>query len=443
MPRNYSDQQYLRSPAEMAELFADLPEAIENAVEIARRCNLALALGEAHMPGTARSRRAQRQRVSDSREPRGVCRPAWPPRGSPVHDRAAYRERLEQELDVICGMGFAGYFLIVADFIQWAKANGIPVGPGRGSGAGSLCAYALGITELDPIRHSLLFERFLNPERVSMPDFDIDFCMDGRDRVIDYVAERYGRDRVSQIITYGTMAARAVVRDVGRVLGHPYGFTDRIAKLIPPEPKIKLADALAGEAELRALYESDDDVRAVIDLARQLEGLVRNAGKHAGGVVIAPTRITDFAPLYRVEGETATVTQFDKDGLEAVGLVKFDFLGLRTLTIIDRAVKAINAARQAAGEPAIDIGALPLDDAQTLRAPALGPDHGGVPAGVPRHAGAGQAAQAGSFRRPGGTRRAVPAGPAAVGHGRRLHRAQARRARRRQSITCIRISSRY
>jgi DNA polymerase-3 subunit alpha len=196
-----------------------------------------------------------------------------------------------------------------------------------------------------------------------MPDFDIDFCMEGRDRVIDYVAERYGRDRVSQIITFGTMAARAVVRDAGRVLGHPYGFTDKIAKLIPPEPKIKLADALAGEAELRALYENDDDARTVIDLARQLEGLVRNAGKHAGGVVIAPTQITDFAPLYRVEGDTATVTQFDKDGLEEVGLVKFDFLGLRTLTIIDRAMKTINSARQARDESPIDIGSVALDDA--------------------------------------------------------------------------------
>ena len=365
-PRDYSDQQYLRGPAAMAELFADIPEALENAVEIARRCSLVLDLGGAHMPELEvpaglsvsgfllqESRRGLGQRLAEG----GVDEPGA---------QQAYRDRLEQELGVICRMGFAGYFLIVADFIQWAKRNRIPVGPGRGSGAGSLCAWALGITELDPIRHSLLFERFLNPERVSMPDFDIDFCMEGRDRVIDYVTGRYGRERVSQIITYGTMAARAVVRDVGRVLGHPYGFTDRIAKLIPPEPKIKLAEALAGEAELRALYEGDDDVRAVIDLARQLEGLVRNAGKHAGGVVIAPTQITDFAPLYRVEGETATVTQFDKDGLEAVGLVKFDFLGLRTLTIIDWAVKTINAQRRAAGQPEMDIGAIPLDDRATF-----------------------------------------------------------------------------
>ena len=250
------------------------------------------------------------------------------------------------ELDVICRMGFAGYFLIVADFIRWAREHEIPVGPGRGSGAGSLVAWALGITDLDPIHHDLLFERFLNPERVSMPDFDIDFCMEGRDRVIDYVSERYGRDRVSQIITYGTMAARAVVRDVGRVLGQPYGLVDRIAKLVPNDPgaEITLDSALAQEAELRELYNQDEDVRSVIDLGRRLEGLVRNAGRHAGGIVIAPRDITEFTPLYQVEGEKFTVTQFDKDDVEAAGLVKFDFLGLRTLTIIDRATRAINAA---------------------------------------------------------------------------------------------------
>jgi DNA polymerase III subunit alpha len=361
--RVYSEQQYLRSAGEMAALFADLPEALENTVEIARRCNLVLKLGEAYLPeldvpaGMTVNDFLQQEARSGLDARLAVHQQA---------DVAAYRQRLEQELDVICRMGFAGYFLIVADFIRWSKRNGIPVGPGRGSGAGSLCAWVLGITELDPILHSLLFERFLNPERVSMPDFDIDFCMEGRDRVIDYVGERYGRERVSQIITYGTMAARAVVRDVGRVLGHPYGFTDRIAKLIPPEPKIKLAEAIAGEPELRSLRETDDDVRAVLDLARQLEGLVRNAGKHAGGVVIAPTRITDFAPLYRVEGETATVTQFDKDGLEAVGLVKFDFLGLRTLTIIEMAVQTVNAVRHAAGADPIDIGTIPLVDPQTF-----------------------------------------------------------------------------
>ena len=255
----------------------------------------------------------------------------------------------QRELDVICSMGFAGYFLIVADFIRWARENEIPVGPGRGSGAGSLVAYALRITDLDPIEHDLLFERFLNPERVSMPDFDIDFCMDGRDRVIEYVANRYGRERTSQIITYGTMAAKAVVRDVGRVLGHPYGFVDRIAKLIPIELGITLTDALEKEPELRRLYDTDEEVRALLDLARSLEGLTRNAGTHAGGVVIAPSVLTDFTPLYCEASGATVVTQFDKDDVEAAGLVKFDFLGLRTLTIIDRAVRIINAMPERQG----------------------------------------------------------------------------------------------
>jgi DNA polymerase-3 subunit alpha len=255
----------------------------------------------------------------------------------------------------------------VADFIQWARANGVPVGPGRGSGAGSLVAYALGITDLDPLAYDLLFERFLNPERVSMPDFDIDFCMEGRDRVIEYVAQRYGRDRVSQIATHGTMAAKAVVRDVGRVLGHPYGYVDRIAKLIPFEIGMTLDKAIEQEAELRRLYENDEEVRALIDLARKLEGLARNVGKHAGGVVIAPSTLTDFSPLYCEEGDAGAVTQFDKDDVESAGLVKFDFLGLRTLTIIDWAVRTINRERAAAGEPSLDIGAIPW----TTRSPSI------------------------------------------------------------------------
>ncbi len=367
-PRLYSEAQYLRSPEEMAALFADLPVALENSVEIARRCNLVLQLGEPHLPVYAVPDGYDADSYLAEQAASGLLRQldlsddagrgAVPP---------AYRERLEIELDVIRRMGFSGYFLIVADFIRWAKENAIPVGPGRGSGAGSLVAWSLGITDLDPIEHALLFERFLNPERVSMPDFDIDFCMEGRDRVIDYVAERYGRNRVSQIITYGTMAAKAVVRDAGRVLGQPHGFVDRIAKLIPFELGITLDKALGQEAELRKLYESDDEVRAIIDLARRLEGLVRNAGKHAGGVVIAPAEITDFTPLYRVEGETTTVTQFDKDDVEAAGLVKFDFLGLRTLTIIDRAVRTINERRQAAGEAPLDIRRLPMDDEATFR----------------------------------------------------------------------------
>src|SRR5699024_3040532 len=230
------------------------------------------------------------------------------------------------ELEVIESMGFPGYFLIVADFIRWARDNGVPVGPGRGSGAGSLVAYVIGITDLDPLEFDLLFERFLNPERVSMPDFDIDFCMDGRDRVIDYVAARYGSNRVSQIITYGTMAARAVVRDVGRVLGHPYGMVDRIAKQVPFAVDMTLQRALAESDELRTSYDEDEEVHYLLDLAMALEGLARNAGKHAGGVVIAPDELTAFTPLFREAGGSGHVTQFDKDDVEAVGLVKFDFL---------------------------------------------------------------------------------------------------------------------
>ncbi|MET0094456.1 MAG: DNA polymerase III subunit alpha, partial [Sedimenticola sp.] len=281
--------------------------------------------------------------------------------------RKVYEDRLQIELDVINQMGFPGYFLIVADFIQWAKDNGIPVGPGRGSGAGSIVAYALKITDLDPIEHDLLFERFLNPERVSMPDFDVDFCMDNRDRVIDYVAQRYGRDSVSQIITYGSMAAKAVVRDVGRVLGHPYGFTDRVAKMIPFEIGMTLDKALKESEDLGLAYKGDEEVTALIDMAKKLEGLSRNAGKHAGGVVIAPGKLTDFTPLYCEPGGENLVTQFDKDDVEQVGLVKFDFLGLRTLTIVDWALKTVNAERQAQGEGAVDIAAIPMDDEASFR----------------------------------------------------------------------------
>jgi DNA polymerase-3 subunit alpha len=367
--RRYSEEQYLKTPDEMAELFADVPELLVNTVEVAKRCSLEIKLGASMLPaypvppGSSteeflrdESRSGLAVRLEDARALRGV---------SP--DAAAYGERLDLELGVICSMGFAGYFLIVADFIRWARKNGVSVGPGRGSGAGSLAAFALGITDLDPIEHDLLFERFLNPERVSMPDFDVDFCMEGRDRVIDYVAKKYGRERVSQIITYGTLAAKAVVRDVGRVLGHNYGYVDKIAKLIPFEIGITLDKALAQEEELRRSYEGDEDVRELIDLARTLEGLARNAGTHAGGVVIAPSVLTDFTPLYCEEGSTTPVTQFDKDDVEAAGLVKFDFLGLRTLTIIDWAVRDINAGRRRAGEPGIVMSALPMDDVATYQ----------------------------------------------------------------------------
>src|SRR5580692_5859464 len=362
-PKPYTPQQFLRTPAQMCELFSELPEATANTVQIARRCNLVLNLGQPRLPDYPVPAGMTTEQFLQSESIAGLAArlAATPESGR----HAGYRARLDLELQVICKMGFAGYFLIVADFIRWARDNGVPVGPGRGSGAGSLVAYCLGITDLDPIEHALLFERFLNPERVSMPDFDIDFCMDGRDRVIDYVAQKYGRDRVSQIITYGTMAAKAVVRDVGRVLGLGYGFVDRIAKLIPFELGITLDDALTKEPELRRLYDTEDEIRNLIDLARALEGLTRNAGTHAGGVVIAPSVLTDFAPLYCEAGSASVVTQFDKDDVEAAGLVKFDFLGLRTLTIIDRALAIINRTRAAAGEPEVSMQALPVGDPAT------------------------------------------------------------------------------
>ena len=366
-PRDYTENQYLRSSEEMQELFADIPEALQNTVEIARRCNLELTLGENYLPdfpipeGMTLDHYFREMSGKGLQERLAIHPPAGA--GSEKENLAVYQQRLQTELDVIIEMGFPGYFLIVADFIQWAKSQHIPVGPGRGSGAGSLVAYSLKITDLDPIEFDLLFERFLNPERVSMPDFDIDFCMERRDEVIDYVARRYGRDHVSQIITYGSMAAKAVVRDVGRVLGHAYGFVDRLAKLIPFEIGMTLDKALQDSAELLQLYESNDEVRTLMDMARSLEGISRNAGKHAGGVVISPSKLTDFTALYCEQGGGNLVTQFDKDDVEAVGLVKFDFLGLRTLTIIDWAVRTINQQNKKAGEEAIDISQIPRDDA--------------------------------------------------------------------------------
>jgi DNA polymerase-3 subunit alpha len=377
--RRYSEEQYLKSPAEMAELFKDAPELLINTLEIAKRCSLEIRLGASMLPAypvpsgsntedflRAESARGLQARIdaSPTLSAAAAATAAGTAAGTAAAG-AAYGARLDLELGVICAMGFAGYFLIVADFIRWARENGVPVGPGRGSGAGSLVAYSLGITDLDPIEHDLLFERFLNPERVSMPDFDVDFCMDGRDRVIEYVANKYGRDRVSQIITYGTLAAKAVVRDVGRVLGHPYGYVDKIAKLIPLEIGMTLDKALGQEEELRRLYDNEPEVHDLIDLARSLEGLARNAGTHAGGVVIAPSVLTDFTPLYCEEGSTTPVTQFDKDDVEAAGLVKFDFLGLRTLTIIDWVVRDINEQRAAGGEAPLIMSALPMDDAPT------------------------------------------------------------------------------
>ncbi|MEM7763290.1 MAG: DNA polymerase III subunit alpha [Pseudomonadota bacterium] len=364
-PKHYSPEQYMRSIDEMVALFEDLPAAIENSVHIAERCSLDLELGKSYLPEFPTPDNLSAEDFLRQQAAAGLLqKKAEGADGD--SEQETYEVRLERELNTICEMGFAGYFLIVADFIRWARENDVPVGPGRGSGAGSLVAYTLGITDIDPMEHDLLFERFLNPERVSMPDFDVDFCMDGRDRVIAYVAEHYGRHRVSQIITYGTMAAKAVVRDAGRVLEFPYGFVDRIAKLIPFEVGMTLDKAMKDEPELQSLYEEDSDVRSLLDLALSLEGCVRNAGKHAGGVVIAPTELTDFTPLYCEEGGGNLVTQFDKDDVEAAGLVKFDFLGLRTLTIIDRALKDVNRLREAAGDPPLDLNALPMDDAATF-----------------------------------------------------------------------------
>ncbi|MBU2806512.1 DNA polymerase III subunit alpha, partial [Acidithiobacillus ferridurans] len=337
-PRRFTPEHRLPDPEEMRERFADLPEACDNTVEIARRCNMELVLGRYALPDYPipasqsvdeylhdAAQNGLQERLRELRISGDATLP--------------YHERLLREVGVIQQMGFPGYFLIVADFIQWAKNNGVPVGPGRGSGAGSLVAYALRITDLDPIGNGLLFERFLNPERVSMPDFDVDFCMDQRDRVIQYVADKYGRDRVGQIITFGTMKARAVVRDVGRVLGLPYGFVDQLAKLVPGDLGMTLAKALEESEELRRRQAEEDDVRDLLDIALRLEGLPRHASTHAGGVVISPEPLADRLPLFNDGSEGGgNVTQLDKDDVEKMGLVKFDFLGLRTLTIIDMAV---------------------------------------------------------------------------------------------------------
>jgi len=370
-PKLYTDQQYFRSPSEMQRLFADIPEALANTVEIAKRCNVIFELGKNRLPHFSVPENYTTESYLCEMAQHGLeerLKKIFATTDETFAiKRNVYDQRLRRELDVINEMGFAGYFLIVADFTKWSKDNGIPVGPGRGSGPGSLVAYSLNITDLDPIALDLLFERFLNPERVSMPDFDIDFCMEGRDRVIEYVMRTHGHESVSQIITYGTMAAKAVVRDVGRILALGYGFVDKIAKLIPFELGITLQKAMAQEPLLRERYENEEDVRTLIDLARKLEGITRNVGKHAGGIVIAPGKLTDFVPLYCEPGEAAhPVTQFDKDDVEAVGLVKFDFLGLKTLTIIDRALNVINQNRKKQNETVIDISLIPLNDVKTF-----------------------------------------------------------------------------
>jgi len=369
--RLFTDQQYLRSAEEMAELFADIPEALANTVEIARRCNLVLELGKPYLPDypvppDLTMDAYFRQLSQEGLEAR--LKILLDESASDYEQqRKAYFDRLDFELDVIIQMGFPGYFLIVMDFIRWAKEQDIPVGPGRGSGAGSLVAYVLEITDLDPLEYDLLFERFLNPERVSMPDFDVDFCMERRDEVIGYVADTYGREAVSQIITFGTMAAKAVVRDVARVQGKSYGLADRLSKMIPFEVGMTLSKALEQEEPLRQFLADDDQAQEIWDMAEQLEGITRNVGKHAGGVVIAPSQLTDFSPLYCDEAGGGLVTQYDKGDVEEAGLVKFDFLGLRTLTIIDWAVKIIDVQRAKLGEQPLDIMQIPLQDPASFK----------------------------------------------------------------------------
>ncbi|AZE46909.1 DNA polymerase III alpha subunit [Pseudomonas chlororaphis] len=368
--KNYSDQQYLKSAEEMAELFSDLPEALENTVEIAKRCNIEVKLGKHFLPdypipdGMTIDEYFRKVSFDGLEERLSVLLPKDTTQDYEAK-RQVYVDRLNFELDIIIQMGFPGYFLIVMDFIQWAKSNGVPVGPGRGSGAGSLVAYVQKITDLDPLAYDLLFERFLNPERVSMPDFDVDFCMDGRDRVIDYVAEKYGRNAVSQIITFGSMAAKAVVRDVARVQGKSYGLADRLSKMIPFEVGMTLEKAYEQEEILRDFIKVDEEAAEIWEMARKLEGVVRNVGKHAGGVVIAPTKLTDFSPIYCDEAGDGLVTQFDKDDVEAAGLVKFDFLGLRTLTIIKWAMETINREQAKKNLPDVNIDFIPLDDKKT------------------------------------------------------------------------------
>ncbi|MGO3698143.1 MULTISPECIES: DNA polymerase III subunit alpha [Halomonas] len=373
--RRYTEEQYLKSPDEMAALFSDIPEALENSVMIAERCSVDVRLGEIFLPefeipeGMTLDEFFRKVSHDGLTDRLNFLFPVERyPRDSDEYKEIdqRYRDRLEFELNVIIQMGFPGYFLIVMDFIQWAKDNNVPVGPGRGSGAGSLVAYAQKITDLDPIGYDLLFERFLNPERVSMPDFDVDFCMEKRDKVIEYVAERYGRDAVSQIVTFGTMAAKAVVRDVARAQGRPYSLGDKLSKLIPFEVGMTLGKAIEQEPALKEFIANDEEAEEIWEMALKLEGTTRGTGKHAGGVVIAPTKLTDFSPLLCDESGNGLVVQFDKNDIEDAGLVKFDFLGLRTLTIIDWALEMVDKVRGVNGQEPLNIDAIPLNDGKTF-----------------------------------------------------------------------------
>lgn len=368
-PKPFHESQYFQSQAQMFELFSDLPGALKNSSEIAKRCSLEFDLGNPQLPNFPTPSGMSLEHFLEQQSSEGLdsrFKQLDRAEDEDVATKQLYRDRLKFEIDTIVDMGFAGYFLIVADFINWAKNNDVPVGPGRGSGAGSLVAFSLGITDLDPIEYNLLFERFLNPERVSMPDFDIDFCQDGRDRVIDYVREKYGSESVSQIVTFGTMAAKAVVRDVARVMEWSYGRADELAKLIPFQPGKLITLDLAREMEprLKAIEDSDEETRELLALARQLEGVTRNVGMHAGGVLIAPSALSDFCPLYAAEGSHSVISQLDKDDVEHIGLVKFDFLGLTTLTVIDWTLKFIKRLKP---DVVIDLAKLPIDDLPTYR----------------------------------------------------------------------------
>ena len=368
--RKFTREQYFKSSAQMQELFADIPSAIANTLEIAKRCNVSLVLGKPQLPDypTPNGMAIDEYfRFSSHEGLKERLVHLYPDAAKREAERQRYEERLEFEINTILKMGFPGYFLIVGDFINWAKNNGCPVGPGRGSGAGSLVAYSLKITDLDPLQYNLLFERFLNPERVSMPDFDIDFCQTNRDRVIDYVKDKYGRNAVSQIATFGTMAARAAIRDVGRVLDMSYTFCDGISKLIPNKPgqHITIDGAIKAEPILAERLAKEDEVKTLLALAQKLEGMTRNVGMHAGGVLIAPGKLTDFCPLYQQPGSESAVSQFDKDDVEAAGLVKFDFLGLATLTILEIARQFIQTRHK--GQENFAFENIPLEDVATYR----------------------------------------------------------------------------
>ena len=368
--RKFTREQYFKSSAQMVELFADIPSAVANTLEIAKRCNVSLVLGKPQLPDypTPNGMAIDEYfRFSSHEGLKERLAHLYPDATKREAERQRYEERLEFEINTILKMGFPGYFLIVGDFINWAKNNGCPVGPGRGSGAGSLVAYSLKITDLDPLQYNLLFERFLNPERVSMPDFDIDFCQTNRDRVIDYVKDKYGRNAVSQIVTFGTMAARAAIRDVGRVLDMSYTFCDGISKLIPNKPgqHITIDGAVKEVPMLAERLEKEEEVKTLLELAKKLEGMTRNVGMHAGGVLIAPGKLTDFCPLYQQPGSESAVSQFDKDDVEAAGLVKFDFLGLATLTILEIARQFIQTRHK--GQENFAFDNIALDDSATYR----------------------------------------------------------------------------